>query len=172
MSTHSYKIEIADEQDRAFDDGPLISAVQQILVDHGILQAEISLAVVDDPSIRQINRQYLNHDFETDVISFLLDYDEETVALIGQLVVSTDTARTMAETYGGSMQEELLLYFIHGALHLVCYDDKHPSDSSDMRDAEKKYLESFGVEHRWDRHERDNVVPKNETGPDEREIRS
>jgi probable rRNA maturation factor len=172
LSSHSFKIEIADEQAKPFDSEPLISAVQQILADHGILQAEISLAIVDDPSIRQINKQYLDHDFETDVISFVLEYDQDAAALIGQLVVSTDTAHTMAGNYGGSMQDELLLYVVHGTLHLVGYDDKQQSDASDMRDAEKRYLASFGIEHRWDREEPRSSSPGNEPGPDEREVRS
>ena len=50
---------------------------------------------------------------------------------------------------GGSMQDELLLYVIHGTLHLVGLDDKSPSGAAEMRLAEKKYLAESGVEHRW-----------------------
>lgn len=159
MSSHSYKIEIADEQSRLFDGELLIAAVEKILADHGILRSEISIAVVDDPAIRQLNKRYLNHDYETDVISFVLEYLEETSALSGQLIVSTDTAQKTAREFGGSMQDELLLYVVHGTLHLVGYNDKNPSDAKEMRDAEKKYLGVFGVEHRWN------------VGPDEREVK-
>lgn len=149
MSTQTYKIEIADEQSQPFDEKPLISAVHKILADHGILRSEISIAVVDDPTIRQLNQQYLNHDFETDVISFVLEYDEDTEFLAGQLIVSTDTAANLAEQVGHSMQDELLLYVIHGTLHLIGHDDKEQSAADEMRIAEKKYLAKFGVEHRW-----------------------
>ncbi|MFK7769277.1 MAG: rRNA maturation RNase YbeY [Mariniblastus sp.] len=144
-----HKIEIANEQSQPIDSDPLISAVKLILNDHSIEKSEISIGIVDDPAMRAYNKQYLNHDYETDVLSFVLDWDETIGALSGQLIVSTDTAETMASQYGSTMQEELLLYVIHGTLHLVGYDDKDPADETEMRDAEKQYLANFGVEHRW-----------------------
>lgn len=149
MSSQDHKIEIADEQSQPLDPDPLIAAVKQILTDHEIVSSEVSIAVVDDPAIRSLNKQYLDHDFETDVISFVLDHDEEVGSLSGQLIVSSDTANRMAGEFGGSMQDELLLYVVHGTLHLVGYDDKDPADAREMRVAEKRYLRSFGVEHRW-----------------------
>lgn len=163
MTNPTYKIEIADEQSQPFDDEPLISAVEKILTDYGIMRSEFSIAVVDDPTIRQLNRQYLNHDYETDVISFVLDFNKESSFLAGQLIVSTDTATNMAGQVGGSMQDELLLYVIHGTLHLVGLDDKRPSDAAEMRRLEKQYLAQFGIEYRW---------LDEETGPDEREVHS
>lgn len=163
LSISTYKIEIADEQSQPFDDEPLKSAVNKILTDHGIIRSELSIAIVDDPTIRQLNKQYLNHDYATDVISFVLEYDEEAGFVAGQLIVSTDTATNMATQIGHSMQDELLLYVIHGTLHLVGLDDKQPGAAAEMRLAEKKYLADFGVEHRW---------LDEESGPDDREVRS
>ena len=108
-----------------------------------------SIAIVDDPAMRKLNKQYLDHDYETDVLSFVLQYDDELGELQGQLIVSTDTAATMASEVGGTMQQELLLYVVHGTLHLVGYDDKAPDDAREMRDAERRYLESVGLTHRW-----------------------
>lgn len=123
--------------------------VEKILSDHDILQSEISVAIVDDPTIRKLNKQYLDHDYETDVISFVLEFDDELQSLNGQLIVSTDTAAVMASQYGGTMQDELLLYVVHGTLHLVGYNDKCEADAAQMRAAEKKYLTTVGVAHRW-----------------------
>ena len=148
MST-PHKIEFADEQTRSVDTSVLHSAVEKVLTDHGIEHSEISVALVDDPAIRILNKQYLDHDYETDVISFVLEYAEEAAHLVGQLIVSTDTAASMAEKVGGQMGDEVLLYVIHGTLHLVGYDDKQESDAVAMRSAEKKYLNEFGVKHRW-----------------------
>ena len=130
--------------------------------DHAIVRSEISIAIVDDPTIRMLNKQYLDHDYETDVISFALDYQESTGELVGQLIVSTDTAQRMANEFGGNMQDELLLYVVHGTLHLVGYDDKDPSVVDEMRDAEKKYLAAFNVQHRWSKNEseNENVIEK------------
>lgn len=149
MTHPDYKIEIADEQSQPIDSDPLIAVVQQILNDHAISKSEISIAIVDDPTIRQLNKQYLEHDYETDVISFVLDRDEEIGLLNGQLIVSTDTAARLAQEVGGTSQDELLLYVVHGTLHLVGYDDKTESDALAMRAEEKKYLEGMGIPHRW-----------------------
>lgn len=149
MPKDTHKIEIADEQSFPFDGTRLVSIVAQILSDHDLNQSEISIAVVDDPAIRIINRQYLNHDYETDVISFVLDFDETNSRLTGQLVVSTDTANNMANQIGGTMEDELLLYVVHGTLHLVGFDDKDIESASEMRERERHYLALNGVEHRW-----------------------
>lgn len=148
MNESPFKIEIADQQEQEFDPEPMLRSVTAILNDHEIDSAEISLAVVDDPAIRELNKQYLDHDYETDVISFVLDWDPTAAHLVGQLIVSSDTAATLAAEVGGSMQEELLLYVIHGTLHLVGLDDKDPGSAAEMRLAEKKYLEIEGVSHR------------------------
>ena len=143
-----HTIEIADQQGAEFDADPLITAIQMIADDHEVGRAEISVAIVDDPTIRQLNQQYLQHDYETDVISFVLDWNETSGALLGQLIVSTDTAATLAQDVGSTMQEELLLYVIHGMLHLVGYDDKQPAAAIEMRAAEKEYLSRFNIQHR------------------------
>ena len=150
MSNQDHKIEIADEQSQPVDCDPLISVAQKILTDHEIARSEISIAIVDDPAIRKLNKQYLDHDYETDVISFVLEYEEAEQRLVGQLIVSTDTAARLANEVGGSMQDELLLYVVHGTLHLVGLDDKDPADALEMRAAEKRYLAAMGVEHRWE----------------------
>ena len=149
MTNQAHKIEIADQQSKPVDGEPLISIVKTILTDHQIQRSEISIANVDDPTMRKLNKQYLEHDYETDVLSFVLQYDDQTGDLEGQLIVSTDTATTLAAEVGGTMQQELLLYVVHGTLHLVGYDDKAPDDAKEMRDAERRYLESVGLEHRW-----------------------
>ena len=148
LNQTSHTIEIADQQNAEFDADPLISAIQMIADDHEIKRSEISVAIVDDPTIRTLNQQYLQHDYETDVISFVLDWDEDIGSLLGQLIVSTDTAAALAADVGSTMQEELLLYVIHGMLHLVGYDDKDPAAAIEMRAAEKEYLSRFDIQHR------------------------
>ena len=149
MTNQAHKIEIADQQSKPVDGEPLISIVKTILTDHQIQRSEISIAIVDDAAIRHLNKQYLDHDYETDVLSFVLQYDDQTGELEGQLIVSTDTAEKLASEVGGTMEQELLLYVVHGTLHLVGYNDKDPSDAQEMRDAERRYLESVGLTHRW-----------------------
>ena len=130
---------------RQFDvDLPMLEkAVAAVLQGEKITAATISLAVVDDVAIRALNRQYLDHDYATDVLSFVLEQTEDF--LEGEVVVSIDTAATQAKSYGWSLQEELMLYVIHGTLHLAGYDDHSESDRAEMRCLEKRYLETFGI---------------------------
>jgi probable rRNA maturation factor len=138
------KVEIADEQEAhvvTYD--RLTTAVRSILGDAGYTAGEVSIAIVDDAAMHALNRQYLEHDYPTDVLSFVLEEDEQR--LIGQLIVSADYASREAPTFGWTTDDELLLYTIHGALHLVGYDDQEPGLKAEMREQEKVYLARFGL---------------------------
>ncbi|MFV2065687.1 MAG: rRNA maturation RNase YbeY [Pirellulales bacterium] len=123
------------------DDPRLRKAVQDILQGADIGHATVSVAVVDDATIQGLNRRYLDHDYPTDVLSFCLERGEDR--LEGEVVVSGDTAARQAERFGWKAEEELLLYVVHGALHLVGYDDQTPEGARSMRTAEKECLARF-----------------------------
>jgi len=142
-------LDIADEQSFFTVDRERIRlAVEQVLQDARIEQAEISIALVGDRAIQELNRRYLGHDCATDVLSFVLERSAEH--LDGQVVASTETARNESARYGWSPEDELLLYVIHGALHLVGYDDTTPELRVAMREREKAALGSFGLEPHWE----------------------
>jgi probable rRNA maturation factor len=140
----------AVEQPYQPDRSRLQKAVRLVLKDAGIRSAEISIAVVSDERMHELNRQYLQHDYPTDVLSFVLDHDEKARSLDGQIVVSADFAAREAARYGWSADDELLLYVIHGCLHLIGHDDTAPAGKQAMRKAEARYLARFGLEHRVD----------------------
>jgi probable rRNA maturation factor len=143
-SSAALRISVADEQSRlAVDAAQLTAAVESVIAASDYDSGSVSLAVVDDPTIHQINRQYLDHDYPTDVLSFVLE--DRLPYLEGELVVSTDTATQSAAEYGWDAQSELLLYVIHGALHLVGYRDKTPEEIAKMRAAEQLHLAALGV---------------------------
>jgi probable rRNA maturation factor len=145
-----YSIEIADEQRaRGFDRERLQAAVQLVLRDAGIHEAEISIAIVANARIHELNRKFLGHDCPTDVLSFVLDHDPATAALSGEIVVSAEYAAREAAEYGWTTEDELLLYVIHGCLHLVGYDDATADGRTAMREAESRYLARFGLAHRY-----------------------
>ena len=114
-----------------------------IVDDAGYDQASISLAIVDDPAIHELNRRYLSHDYVTDVLSFVLDSSEH--CLEGEVIVSVDTADRCAGDHSGTTADELLLYVIHGVLHLVGFDDKQEEARAEMRKQEVHYMAKFGV---------------------------
>lgn len=143
-------IEIANRQDLLSVDAQRLSqAVAKILTDADIIEAEISIAIVDDAEIHEINNRFLGHDYPTDVISFPLE--SEPGRLTGEIVASAETAITAAaeinSTAGAEWDagSELLLYVIHGALHLVGHDDHDPARTVQMRAAERQYLQAVGV---------------------------
>ena len=148
MTEQNHKIEFSDNQTLAIDQDPLTAVTQLIFSDFGFDQSELSIALVDDVEIRQLNKQYLDHDYATDVISFAIDASETSI--VGQLIVSTDTAKRMADEINAPMQHELMLYVIHGTLHLVGLDDTDDVSAEKMRAAEADYLGRFGIAHVWE----------------------
>lgn len=121
----------------------LIAIVRTILTDHDVRRGEVSLAIIDDPTMHALNRQHLQHDYPTDVLSFVLDDDAD--AFEGEVIVSRDTALSMAGEYQWSAEDEMLLYFVHGTLHLVGYDDHCDEDRQAMRERETYYLDQVNV---------------------------
>ena len=127
----------------------LIQAVRSVLADAGFREGEVSVAVVDDARMHELNRQYLAHDYPTDVLSFVLEQDETEKRLEGQIIASAPYAAREAARYGWAAEDELLLYVIHGALHLTGHDDEEPTGQQAMREAEARYLAQFGLTHRY-----------------------
>ncbi|MDX1948247.1 MAG: rRNA maturation RNase YbeY [Pirellulaceae bacterium] len=138
----------SEDQPHAVAGDRLATAVRQVMAEAGIQAGEISVAVVTDEQIHVLNRQYLDHDYPTDVLSFVLEHDGNR--LDGEIIVSSDYARRESERFGWTTADELLLYVIHGSLHLVGYDDQTPEAAQAMRAAEVRHLAQFGLEHRYD----------------------
>src|ERR1700722_13208794 len=112
------RIQVSNEQTALkLDRRRLRSATNRIVRDAGLREAQISLAIVDDRAIHELNRQFLAHDYATDVLSFLLERTDDR--LEGEVIASADTAIRSAAKYGWQPGDELLLYVIHGVLHLV-----------------------------------------------------
>jgi len=139
-----HAIELASRQRAVkLDRRRLRAAIAAVLADSPYTRSTVSLAVVDDATIHQLNREYLDHDWPTDVLSFVLDDDPP--ALEGELIVSADTAVREAPRYGWGGPDELLLYVIHGCLHLVGCDDQTPTARRKMRRLEGRYLAQFDL---------------------------
>lgn len=140
-----FQIALSNQQSRhAVDESRLVEAVNAILQNSTYSSAAISLAVVDDEAIHELNRRHLDHDWPTDVLSFVLEDNGDH--LEGEVILSADTAANAANELGNAAAEEQLLYVIHGMLHLVGYDDKSDADAQEMRAAEARYLQQFGAE--------------------------
>jgi len=148
----SITVTLTIECDAAPVDEPRIrSAIERILADAEVPSAQIGIAVLSDAAIRQLNRQYLNHDYATDVISFVLESSQDH--LEGEIAVSAETARREAARLGWRADDELLLYIVHGALHLVGEDDTSAAGSQRMRHRERSVLAEFGLVPPWEAHQ-------------------
>lgn len=99
---------------------------------------EIAYIFCSDEKILEVNRQYLKHDYYTDIITF--DYTEGN-RISGDLFISLDTVRTNAEQFGQPYERELHRVIIHGILHLCGINDKGPGEREIMEEAENKALE-------------------------------
>ena len=98
---------------------------------------EIGYLFCDDEHILQVNREYLGHDYYTDIITF--DYCEGN-RLCGDLFISVDSVRENASVYGTEFADELNRVIVHGLLHLMGYDDHTEDDIATMRAKENYYL--------------------------------
>lgn len=157
-----YQIDVADTQEfLELDEDFLVRVAETVLREEQVAAAEISIALVDNAAIHDINRQYLGHDYPTDVISFLLDSQPSSAEgpstplpetlrgqgkrLDGEVIISTETAIQEAGDFGWSPREEVVLYLIHGLLHLVGYDDLTSTELSVMRARERVMLALFNM---------------------------
>ena len=112
--------------------------IKEIVAQAEMRLGDVSVVFCSDPYILDVNRQYLGHDYYTDIITF--DYCEGDV-LSGDLIISVDTVRANAEEYGAaSFDEELHRVIIHGVLHLCGINDKGPGEREIMEAAENKAL--------------------------------
>jgi probable rRNA maturation factor len=138
------KVSIASPQEIVpLDRGRLREVARTVLAGEGHADHEISLAFVDNPTSQRLNKQFLDHDEPTDVLSFPLS-DSGAKKLAGELVIGAEVALAQARDLGHEVDAELSLYVIHGLLHLCGYNDKAAQDAKEMRARERHYLQILG----------------------------
>ena len=111
--------------------------VKAVTQTYGKKVGEIAYIFCSDEKILEVNRQYLQHDYYTDIITF--DYTEGN-RIAGDLFISLDTVRTNAEQFNATYDTELHRVIIHGILHLCGINDKGPGEREIMEAAENKAL--------------------------------
>ena len=108
----------------------------------------MSIIIVDNKIIHEINKQYRNIDRETDVISFALEEGEtieEPVKTLGDIYISIDKVYEQAKEYNHSVKRELFFLVTHGFLHLLGYDHMNKEDEEKMFSLQEEILDSYGV---------------------------
>ena len=126
---------------------PVSSAARALLRHLGLPNAELSVLLCDDPFIQTLNATWRQKDEPTDVLSFAMGEGEDAGLnedLLGDVVISVDTAARQAETEGHTLEAELRVLLVHGVLHLCGYDHIEPDDAVEMRAKEAECLAALG----------------------------
>lgn len=113
--------------------------------------AEVSVALVDDQYIRELNHRYRQIDAPTDVLSFAMEEGEELAdagegRILGDIVISLPAAVRQAAEYGHSLERELGFLAVHGVLHLLGYDHSGPGEEQEMMARSEAILAALGLE--------------------------
>ena len=116
---------------------PTSQWIKEIIGNYGKTTGHIVYIFCDDEAIIEMNRQYLKHDYYTDIITF--DYSENN-KLSGDIFISIETVKTNAEKFKTDYHEELHRVMIHGILHLCGYKDKTPAEKKIIRRKEDELL--------------------------------
>lgn len=155
-----YEVEIDNSQKvLAVDHRHFGDVMRTVLGTERCASAAISLAIVNNATIHELNRRYLQHDYPTDVLSFLLEseFDEASLPIAkgaprgcgkrleGEIIVSAEMAKQSAAKYRWKPLDELTLYVVHGLLHLCGYDDGPSKELARMRQREIEVLAEWGL---------------------------
>ena len=146
---NSIEIAVSCELDCELTPAPNVElcrdAARKVLDASPFRQGFLSIAIVDNAQIHELNRNYLAHDYATDVLSFPLETDRQRLHLEGEVIVSHEMAISQAAVHHWSPACELALYVIHGTLHLVGYEDQSPELRREMQAAEDRFLLACGL---------------------------
>lgn len=161
----SLQLSWSDEQDQIQILDELIVKLEQLLAIAGaaeeVTSGEVALTFVDDEEIQALNKAYREKDKPTDVLSFpqwednddemTIVYDEddapeEDAEMIGDIVISLQTAKRQAEEFGHSLEREVCFLFVHGFLHLLGYDhEEGDAEEAEMFAKQDQILQKAGI---------------------------
>lgn len=151
------EIDINDETEKV--ESEHFSLIKEVIVatlEHENIEGEIevSVSLVDNDTIREINKEYRNKDAVTDVISFALNDNEEEemqivggeeVNMLGDIIISIPRAKEQADQYEHSFERELAFLVVHGTLHLLGYDHMTEQEEKEMFSLQEEILQAYGL---------------------------
>lgn len=146
------EIDINSDEENIIKDKKINDFITHILLNENKNNEKIyyiSIMIVNNNEIRNINREYRNIDKETDVISFAYEDNEDVDSeykVLGDIVISIDKVRDQADEYNHSFEREFYYLVCHSVLHLLGYDHMNEEEKKIMRDKEEFYLKKFKIE--------------------------
>jgi rRNA maturation RNase YbeY len=138
---HNIKFHFADIRFPFHQRKALKAFIAQIFLEEGKKAGELSFVFCSDEHLLQINRQFLLHDYYTDIITFDLSGGKDKVD--GEIYISIDRVKENADTFRAHFSRELHRVIFHGILHLCGYKDKTSAQKKQMRTLEEKYLQQY-----------------------------
>jgi probable rRNA maturation factor len=144
-------IEVNNESGVGVDESEIVALARHVLDGMRVnAQAELSVLLVDEAAMEQLNRQWMDEAGPTDVLSFPMDElrpgreeEDPQPGLLGDVVLCPQVARRQARQAGHSNEEELLLLTTHGILHLLGFDHAEPEEEQEMFDLQRRLLLTF-----------------------------
>ena len=118
--------------------------VNAIITSEGKVAGEISFIITSDDYLLTVNKEFLNHDYFTDVISFNYSFGDN---IAGEIYISEDTVRRNSVEYNVDLDNEMLRVMIHGILHLVGYNDATSEEKQEMRQLENNWMKHYSQNH-------------------------
>lgn len=119
-------------------------AIKIILNDEGVVCGVINIRFCDDKEIKEYNKKYLSHDYETDILTFY--YENDVSSIDSDIMISLDTVKRNSEIYKSGFRNELFRVIIHGILHICGYKDSKKKEKAEMGEKENYYLKKLFID--------------------------
>lgn len=124
---------------RPMPEADLGTLARRVLEAEGCRWTYIGIILSDHDEVHRLNREFLRHDYRTDVLSFVIDASEDGIE--GEVYVDLDTAEDNAARFGVPYEQEVARYVVHGLLHLAGHDDDTDAARAAMQRLEDRYLD-------------------------------
>ncbi len=135
-------VEIADLQKHYEINKSKIKKVVKVVLNKEVRSAKVSIAFVDNEEIKRLNERFLGSNEVTDVITFPLNNKEDILS--GEIVISVETAVQVANRKNSNVEGEIILYLVHGILHLLGYNDNNKKNAKIIHEKESEILTFLG----------------------------
>ena len=128
-------------QDSSFNKRAVHSLISSLKNEFNLSISSLSISFINSLELREINKEYLNHDYETDIITF--NYSKKKSEIDGEILISYEEAKRNAKKYNVTYRKELCRLVIHGMLHLLNFDDNNKENKKIMKRMENKLILSY-----------------------------